>query len=261
MRHLLARAVTLALLMAATACGSDHTGSALPGDLTTPAPTLPPPGLFCPDNAAQGTSFRVTNAEGYSIAAVEVGTGPNVVVLAHQAAGDLCQWLPYALELKGLGYRAIALSFAGSGGSTYITDAFTYVDDLRAVVDHARGTGAAKIVLLGASAGGTAALAGGAEIKPPVDGVIALSAPSLYNGLQGITSAGQLTMPTLVIAAEDDESFPIAALGIGEAVPAGLGTTMILPGYEHGVGLTDPGATSGTKVRAAIVRFLADRFS
>src|SRR5262245_58726581 len=60
----------------------------------SPGPSLAPIGADCRPAATQGLTLRLVNAAGHSIAAVDLGSGPIGVVLAHQSDASLCQWLP-----------------------------------------------------------------------------------------------------------------------------------------------------------------------
>jgi pimeloyl-ACP methyl ester carboxylesterase len=176
------RAVACALALAATIAGCSSTSSPRTGAPGPSATTLRPPGAGCPVEAAKGTAMRLTSPSGNSIATVVLGGGTSAVVLAHQNHEDLCQWLPYGERLAGLGYRVLAFDFVGFGNSTYRTDK-TYVEDITTVVTYLRGQGVTKVVLIGASMGGTMTVAAAASITPPVDGIVALSAPSVFDGV------------------------------------------------------------------------------
>ena len=65
----------------------------------SPGPSLAAVGADCRPAATQGLTLRLVNAAGHSISAVDLGSGPIGVVLAHQSDASLCQWLPYGQVL------------------------------------------------------------------------------------------------------------------------------------------------------------------
>ena len=60
------------------------------------------------------------------------------------------------------------------------------------------------MLLVGASLGANAVVAAGAEAKPPVDGVVSLSAPATFR-LDAVSAAKRLDVPVLFAAGDVDE--------------------------------------------------------
>src|SRR5262249_57201047 len=89
------------------------------------------------------------------LAALSIGTGRVAVVLAHQSSGSLCQWWPYARSLAAR-FRVVAFDFDGAGASSYGDS--NYPGEVAAAAEWARDHGSRKIVLMGASMGGTAVM-------------------------------------------------------------------------------------------------------
>ena len=54
--------------------------------------------------------------------------------------------------------------------------------------------------------GGIASLVAGANVKPPVDGVVSVSAPARFLGMDAVATAPRLRVPVLYLAAEDDDN-------------------------------------------------------
>ena len=177
------------------------------------------------------------------------------MVLAHQNGANLCQWLPYGQLLAAKGYRVLALDFVGFGSSTQAKH--SYVEDLTTAVTYLREKGATKVVLVGASMGGTMSLAAAAAIKPAVDGVVALSSPSTFDGVNVIPMVSRLTVSALFIAGEMDPVYAASIKQMSAAAPAKGNTLLIVPSYEHGVRLVPDGVTGGPEVRTAVETFLA----
>src|SRR5215468_8217054 len=236
-----ALAVTAALLAATAACAADSAppppapgNSAAPTVSVSPGPTLPPVGAECPTQAQRGRQIRLTNGAGLSLAAVDLGTGSSGVVLAHQSDGSLCEWLPYGTALSARGYHVLAFDFAGSGSSS-MPKQKTYVEDLRTAVTYLRGQGVTRVVIIGASMGATMSVVAAAAITPPVDGVIALSPPLSFDGVNAEKAAPSLKTPALFIAGELDGDYPSYAKSIEGAAPVEYRELLIVTGAQHGV--------------------------
>ena len=80
------------------------------------------------------------------------GTGDTAVVLMHQSDGGLCQWTWYADGLTAKGMRGFAIDVKRAS-----------VDDAVGAVEYLRSQGVKTVYLVGASMGGTIALATAAK--------------------------------------------------------------------------------------------------
>jgi alpha-beta hydrolase superfamily lysophospholipase len=96
----------------------------------------------------------------------------------------MCQWIRYAKRFPK-GYRAFVFDFRNHGLSQKVgsSRSWRYAADVAAATRFVRARGARKVFLVGGSMGGTAVLAGGAHIDPPVDGVVSLSAACARSGV------------------------------------------------------------------------------
>ncbi|MBX6749832.1 MAG: alpha/beta fold hydrolase [Micromonosporaceae bacterium] len=225
----------------------------------TPSPSvsLPPVGVDCRDLATKGRTLHLTNAAELAIAAVEFGSGPRGVVLAHQSDASMCQWLPYAMTLAEQGYRVVAFDFAGFGASSP-TESKTYLEDIRTAVTYLRERGTPRVVVIGASMGATMSIVAAAAIRPPLDGVIAVSPPSVFDSVNAERAAVELGTPALYIAGEADGDYDVYAEDIYDATPEELRELLIVDSPEHGVGLVEADTLAGAEVRAAIAQFLEE---
>jgi dienelactone hydrolase len=128
------------------------------------------------------------------------GSGPVGVVLAPQSDGNLCQWADYSDFLSRRGYRVLSLTFstapkgAPRDGETVVAAARTL-----------RRLGARKVVLMGASRGGCAVL--DAAGRTAVQGVIALSPPSVYETCSAESGVRRSHAPLLIAVGELDYAF------------------------------------------------------
>lgn len=222
MRRVLALAALLALLLAAAAAArSEHTAHA----------------------CVRAGEVRFTAADGTKLVGHRFGRGETAIVLGHQSDGDLCEWLSYARRLAGLGYFVLALDFRGSGLSQYRSGAAAnrLAADLAAATKTVRRLGKRKVFLVGASMGGIASLVAGANVRPAVDGVVSISAPARFRGLDALATAPRLRVPVLYLAAVGDDNagydFSRDAEALYAATAAADKRLELLPGRLHGVGL------------------------
>lgn len=257
----LAAVALVAALAGGCAGGSGGKAEGGDGAATAQAPTsttLPQAGRGCvePGDGAQPIRFEASNKA--SLAGVVLGSGPSGVVLAHQNGSDACQWMPYARELAKQGYQVLMFDFEGFGASPPRSgDAPILAVDTAGAVVALRSRGATKVVLVGASMGGTGALAAAGLVAPPVDGVVSLSAPAEFVGVDAKAAVATLDVPVLYVAAADDGQFGSDARDLHAATRSKDRKLLVVPGYSHGVGLLDD-QDHGPKVRAQVEAFLRD---
>ncbi len=152
------------------------------------------------------TPVRMQTRDGVTIYGLEVGTGTTGVVLGHQYFSDHCEFMAFARELAGLGYRAISIDFRGNGLSP--TGRSNRLDlDVAAAVARLRADGATRVKLVGASMGGTAALVAGSWIRPAVDGIVSLSGPDYFRGMNALRAVKRSKAPVRFLVSRDDRPF------------------------------------------------------
>jgi pimeloyl-ACP methyl ester carboxylesterase len=251
--------VMAGVLATTGACAEEQAAPVAPVSATStssPGPTLPPVGADCRAEATKGRPLRLTNGAGQSIAAVDLGSGTSAVVLAHQNDASLCEWMPYGEVLAAKGFRVLAFDFAGSGSSSTPKQK-TYVEDVRTAVVYLREQGAQKVVIIGASMGATMSIVAAAAIAPPVDGVVALSPPISFDGVNAEKAAPSLRSPALYIAGNTDGDFATYAQSISAATPAADRQILVVPASQHGIRLLDAQTPATVQTRDAIEVFLA----
>lgn len=241
--------VVLGVLVLA-GCSSGGAGPAAPGS----APDVA--GSSCPqmvsDNAGRNLRFGVGGAT--NLAGIVAGRGATGIVLAHAEDADVCSWADEFHELVTHGYRALAFDSQGFGASQSRSDT-TFDDDVVAAAGALRADGASRIVLFGASMGGTFCLAAATRIQPPVTAVISSSAPTVYEGVDAADAVPRLTMPVLFVAASGDGLSSAAARSMYAAAKASRARRIkVSAGRQHGVLLVTPGGDA--QVRAAVTAFL-----
>jgi pimeloyl-ACP methyl ester carboxylesterase len=186
------------------------------------------------------------------LAALSTGTGRVAVVLAHQAGGSLCQWWPYARSLA-TGFRVVAFDFDGSGASRAGDD--NDPGEVAAVARWAVRHGARQVVLMGGSMGGAAVMVAAAHLNGPLAGVIDLSGPAVYSGMDALAAARRVHVPVLFAYGVRDFSFAPDVLRVRAATASRDKPLVTVSDSTHGAALVDPGVGYAT-VREAVWRFL-----
>src|SRR5213076_508411 len=112
------RVCSLVLLLLLAGCGGTPTPTpALPPALSPgPIPSATPGGKCLTEPERAGV-VRFRSDNGASLTGVLLGGGRTGVVLAHSNNTDLCDWVPYARVLAGLGYLAFSIDLNGYGAS------------------------------------------------------------------------------------------------------------------------------------------------
>jgi pimeloyl-ACP methyl ester carboxylesterase len=181
------------------------------------------------------------------------------VVLSHMSVGDLCQWVPYSRRLAAKGFFAFPFDLRGHGFSEGRQNHAMAAADIVAAVRAVRALGAHKVVVGGASLGGIAALIAAPKLGRAIQGVVAVSAPAaIANELNAIPAVARLRVPTLYLAAQEDQNDPYDFAADAEKLHAATGTAekrvLLFPGADHGTFLV----SSSARVRSLIERFLRD---
>lgn len=187
-------------------------------------------------DACISPKVRFRTSDGARLGGAIVGRGATGVVFAHQVAGDRCQWFPFAQELARLGYRSLVFDMRGYGGSPGAMNVNPHLDVVAAAAELRR-RGARRIVLVGASMGGTGVVAAAPSIRPPIAGVVELSAPRGFGGVDALAAARRLTRPALFIAGRDDGDFAQASRALHRAAKSRDKKLVIAPTSWHGVDL------------------------
>lgn len=236
-------AASFLLLAGCGGGGSDPDAEAAVAATPSPSVTANNFGCLSPEQA-KTDSVTFKSADGQDVEAFADGAGTTALVLAHQADGDVCQWVPHAMELAKDGYRVVAVNSAGSD-----------VAELTAAAAYVRAKGAAKVLLVGASKGGTAVLSAAGTITPPVDAVVSLSAPTSYPGMDAGNVVPDLTMPVFYMASALDSPFAASTRELSKATKkAKENDICIVDGANHGVSMLNDG-TNYDRVKAFLKKY------
>jgi pimeloyl-ACP methyl ester carboxylesterase len=158
------------------------------------------------------------------------------VILCHMYPADQSSWDAQAQRLTQIGCSVLTFDFRGYGQSQGSKD-IQYLDrDVFAAVQYVRSVGAADVVLVGASMGGTACLKAASQLQTlssiRLCAVAAFSAPVEFEGLSAQQTVAEIQLPMMFVAAEGD----VGAEGARalQDLSGGRGELHILPGADHG---------------------------
>jgi pimeloyl-ACP methyl ester carboxylesterase len=205
-------ALVLLLTLLLAACGGKE--EARPVSPTAPpvaSPTLATPSTPAAEATATpvtGVPVSFTTEDDLTIKGRLFGSGETAVVFAHMYPNDQQAWWGFASEVAGQGYTALTFDFRGYGETGGSKDIALIDRDLAAAVRYLRENGYQRVILVGASMGGTAALKVAArdEFEGLVAGVVAVSAPQAFQGLVALDDVADIKVPMLFVASEGDGS-------------------------------------------------------
>jgi pimeloyl-ACP methyl ester carboxylesterase len=183
------------------------------------------------------------------------------VVLAHMRPADQSSWFEYAEILADDGYQALTFNFRGycPGGeadcSSGKTDPTMLWRDVLAAVRFLRSTGVARVGVIGASIGGTAALVAAAQPTAGVGAVATLSAPISFSGLTASPETlVAVPFAKLFVAGNGDSTAAADAESLYD-LSAPPKRVEILPSEDHGTDLLE--GNQGPNVRQILLAWLA----
>jgi len=196
------------------------------------------------------TPVQLTASDGASVYGVESGTGTTGVVLGHMYLSDHCEWTDFTHRLVAAGFRVLAIDFRGYGDSR--GGAASRLDrDIAAAVARLRKDGATRVELVGASMGGAAVLVAASWIRQAVDGVVSLSGPAAYRGLDALRAVRRSHVPVRFVVGTLDPPFAADAVRLMKAAAARDKAILRLLVGSHGSSLLRQPRAS-----AFVLRFL-----
>jgi dienelactone hydrolase len=203
---------------------------------------------------AKAVAFRAS--DGVALKGVLLGSGTTGVALVHEFRRDLCSWLPFARELARNGYLVLDFDARNFGSSAQVNSAAAFaVDrDVRGAAAVLRAHGAKRIVLGGASMGGTAVLVAGAALRPAPAAVVSLSGPTDLSSMNALAAVRKLRAPTLFLAGKYDTQFAADARKMYAASAAARKRLAIRTTGAHGTDLLRGG--DGTATWGLLLSFL-----
>lgn len=159
--------------------------------------------------ASEAVTF--TSADGVKLEGRLFGDGPVGVALSHMLPADQTSLWGFARDLSEDGYMALAFDFRGfcpggdAGCSEGEKDIAAMWQDVVGAIGFLRSKGATRVMLVGASMGGTASLVAAAQDEVEVSVVVTLSAPLGIDGLAADANLlTRITAAKLFIAGTGD---------------------------------------------------------
>ena len=216
--------------------GGETAASSTRAAATTTAPAAP-----CGEERADPVAIA---SAGEELEGAAIGSGSVGIVFAHQFRGNLCDFLPFAKDLAKKDLAALTFTFSARR---------RLAGDVVAAANELRRRGAKRLILVGASLGGTSVLAAAERIRGVV-GVISLSAGLLYEDTRALPGARRLHVPVLFVAARDDDEFPRDARRLFAETPSAKKRLLIIDDFLHGVDLLQD-----EKARRAVITFVEER--
>ncbi len=166
--------------------------------------------------ASRPVTFRA--ADGIRLQGRLFGRGSVGVVLSHMLPADQTSWWDFARQLAGDGYLALTYDFRGycpggdAGCSQGPKEVSAIWQDVLGAIDLVRSEGASRVVLIGASMGGTASLVAASRPGEEIAAVVTLSAPVSIEGLAADPDTlSKVTAAKLFIAGTGDAQAADAA--------------------------------------------------
>jgi dienelactone hydrolase len=234
--------VFLALLLAA--CGGKEEAPVSPTGSPATSPTLVAPATPAAGEATAtpvtGTPVSFVTDDGLTIKGRLFGSGQTAIVFAHMFPNDQRAWWGFAGETAAQGYAALTFDFRGYGETGSSKDIAHIDRDLAAAVRYLREGGYKRVILVGASMGGTAALKVAArdEFEGLVAGVVAVSAPQAFQGLVARDDVADIKVPMLFVASQDD-GVAFESLEAFYERATGPKQQQVYSGNAHGTGLLE----------------------
>jgi esterase/lipase len=262
----LARLVPIFAAVLLIACGGDDEDSADSGPDTgataSPAVEASPQPTAAEDKpttepAPAGVTdepVRFETSDGVTISGhLYSSNGPKrkAVVLAHEFPTDQTAWTAFAEELAANGIDALTFDFRGYGETGGEKD-ITKIDlDVEAAARFVGSRDYPEVYLFGASMGGTASIKVAARFE--VAGLVTISSPDEFMGLDAREDITAVTAPKLFVAAQGDNGAPDAVEFFMQAALEPK-SNVIYEGSEHGTEIL--GGASGAELEEALFAFL-----
>lgn len=241
----------LSVLLFLAGCGSGAAARPAPTARATPTPTVAPTPPPIPDVPARVVHF--VTLDHVHLTGSLYGHGKTFVICSHMLHTTREIWsesgLPQRLALQG--YEVLTYDFRGNGDSEGPQDIGSLDVDLRAAVTFAHQQGATKVVLMGASIGGTTSLK--VAVEEPVTAVISLSGLQTFSVSVRDAEIEALKIPKLFIVSAEDVPFVTDAKHM-YAIASQPKELYIYPGDNHGTDIF--GGDNGDDPAQRIFHFL-----
>ncbi|PSL06174.1 pimeloyl-ACP methyl ester carboxylesterase [Haloactinopolyspora alba] len=209
----------------------------------------------------------LTASDGTHLSALELGDGPDGVVLAHETGYNICSFIPMGIELASLGFHVMIPEFRSHGASELVEvpenePVSRGMDrDMAAAVAELRRLGAERMFMAGASCGGTVAAGAGADAQQLV-GLMILSSPVECDSVDAASAVERIRAPSLFVASTGDMQGAVEA-EVRELYSASASPDkelVIRDGENHGTDMMRE-SSDGADLESSLVQFIEDAYS
>ncbi len=179
---------------------------------------------FPPGPAAASEVVRFSASDGTALVGdLRLGSGV-WVLFAHQNGADRGAWGAVPDAFADAGWSTLAWDFRGFGESDDGSRS-DIGEDWIAAVEFAASQGATTVWAVGASMGGTAALAALADAERipegvAIGGIATISAPGVFSGIDALATVRQIGAPLLLMAGAQDANYAAVADALAAAATA-----------------------------------------
>jgi dienelactone hydrolase len=204
-----------------------------------------------PSQDLGGEHVSFTTSDGVLLRGHLYGSGSTGVILAHMFPADQSDWTDFAQVLAAHGYQALTFDFRGFTESEGTSGTEFADKDLLAAYQFLR-PNVARIFIAGASLGAEAAILVGA--REDVAGLICISTPTSFGGLDVTDSVRQVRAPILFVTSAGDPLVggqPEILYRLAQA-PKSI---EVYPGTAHGTAILF--GPYGAELKALMLRFIA----
>ncbi len=234
-------AAAAALSLALAACQGSSPEAA--PESAAPAPLVPytvadDAGVIAPC-VQEGDTVLTLGDSPLPTEALAFGAGERAVILAHQAGQRPCAWEEFGRELADAGYRVFIPSLSGTPEGV-----------MGAAVAWLTDEGVRDYAIVGASMGGTFALAATPSLSPTPSLVVAISSPTVYGSSDALAAIEGVEVPVLLIVGDADGEFTGQVRQLAEARPAA--ELLVVPSAAHGIDLRASDAEAASRLDAAL---------
>ncbi|MDO8432027.1 MAG: alpha/beta fold hydrolase [Candidatus Binatus sp.] len=250
--RIVAASTLFAIIMIVAAGCSSSAGYSTQAAAATPVPSPTPAslaGYAQPDLGGEHVSF--TTSDGVLLRGHLYGRGATGVILAHMYPADQSDWTDFAKVLADHGYQALTFDFRGFTESEGRSGTEFADRDLLAAYEFMRPR-VPTIFFAGASLGAEAAIL--VAVGNPVAGVICISVPSSFGGLDVSQAVREVKAPILFVTSTGDALVAGQPEILYKSAKAPK-SFQSLPGSAHGTAILH--GPHSQELQSLMLRFIA----
>ncbi|MFF3565355.1 alpha/beta fold hydrolase [Streptomyces sp. NPDC002574] len=158
----------------------------------------------CVPASLRDSVTTLTTSDGVHLSALELGDGPDGVLLDHEQGYNICSFVDIGKQLASRGYHVVIPEYRNHGASEHVADNEHIDRDARAGLAELKRLGAERVFLGGASCGGTTAAVAGADGELPVVGLLMMSSPARCGGVDAVAAVRKIDAPSLFAVSPGD---------------------------------------------------------